>query len=364
MKRLSAILMLVVICLAATVFFAGCTDDSSSGTTASATPSETTAPSASALYSAGDIIKNPSSSSPIAVLIISYDAATDNYVRAYIYPNNDGSWGYRNDDSTLTVSRANLEKMYTKKVTTVNVASIPTRAPTTIATETPAEVTTTRTTSSTTVTPTATTALAPKVKSVDPDKGTAGTTVSITALIGQNFVSPANVSLKKGSTTIAATDVKVDNPTQITCKIAIPAGSEKGWWDLVVTNPDKQYHQYQNAFYMIASETTSSSSSSSSTTTSSATKVTITQIQDSLLVTGGSEGYKTVGILGTNLSAATKMKLVGTNTITSSTYVVNSQTSATGFFTIPAGVTGAFYVSVADASDTTLATSADRLTIQ
>src|SRR5512145_3496045 len=105
----------IVLLLLAIALFAGCTDSSKPNTPAP-TVTATTAAGPSALYSAGDIIKNPSSSSTAGVLIIRYDPAADNYERAYIYPNPDGSWGYRMDDKTTIVSRANIEKVYTQKI--------------------------------------------------------------------------------------------------------------------------------------------------------------------------------------------------------------------------------------------------------
>ena len=61
---------------------------------------------ARATYSAGDIVKNPTSPSTTAWLVIGYDAASDSYERALIYPNADGSWGYRSDDRTENAKRA------------------------------------------------------------------------------------------------------------------------------------------------------------------------------------------------------------------------------------------------------------------
>jgi hypothetical protein len=360
MKKFTAILVLVVMCLAACVFFTGCTDSS---TPAASEPSvsATTAAASSALYKAGDIVKNPASTSPIAVLIIKYDTAADSYERAYIYPNSDGSWGYRMDSNTVTVSRANIEKIYTQKISNMAVSSVPVSAPTTstaVVTQTTSSVATTSTTSTTTTT----LGLAPKVKGIEPDKGTAATTVTITELTGQNFVSPANVSLKKGSTTIAATDVKLDALGIISCKIAIPAGTTGGYWDVIVTNPDKQYGSYQNGFYIVASDVTATAT----TTTAPAvnTLVKITQIQDTLLVTGGTETSKEVTVLGTNLSAASKMKLIkGSTTITSTGYIPSGG-NAKGIFIIPAGNLGDYYVSVTDSGDTVLATSSGTLKIQ
>ncbi len=40
------------------------------------------------------------------MLIMGYDPATDMYERALIYPNADGSWGYRRNSNTEKASRA------------------------------------------------------------------------------------------------------------------------------------------------------------------------------------------------------------------------------------------------------------------
>jgi hypothetical protein len=92
--------------------------------------------------------------------------------------------------------------------------------------------------------------------------------------------------------------------------------------------------------------------------------VKITQIQDTLIVTGGTEGYKTVSILGNNVTAASSMKLTGPTTITATTYTSSSSSLATGYFTIPAGNVGTYYVNLVDSSGNILATSTSTLTIQ
>lgn len=370
MKKFTAILVLVVMCLAACVFFTGCTDSS---TPAASEPSvsATTAAASSALYKAGDIIKNPASTSPIGVLIIRYDAAADSYERAYIYPNSDGSWGYRMDSNTVTVSRANIEKIYTQKISNMAVSSVPVSAPTTITSVVTAQTTSSVATTSTTTTATTTLGLAPKVKGIEPDKGTAATTVTITELTGSNFVSGANVTLKKGSTIITATDVDVDSSAEISCKIAIPAGTTGGYWDVVVTNLDKQSDTYESGFYIITSDVTATAT----TTTAPAvnTLVKITQLRDNVVVTGGSD-FTTPNpllIYGTNLSSASNMILTkGTSKITGTGYSNPSTSSAQAVFTIPSGTvspgssTAIYTVQVVDSSGNVLATLADALTIR
>ncbi|MCK9581399.1 MAG: hypothetical protein M0Q92_13255 [Methanoregula sp.] len=358
MKRFTGILIVVIFCLVSGVFISGCTDSSSSDNSEpSVSVTETTA--TGALYSAGDIVKNPKSSSTVGLLIIGYNAATSMYERAYIYPNADGSWGYRLDTKTDTIDRSVIEKVYTEKIRTVEVSAVPIGIPS-AATTTTVSRTTIATTATTSATATTTTSAlpAPRIDDITPAKGTAGTTVTISELSGKNFVSGANVSLKKSSTTIVATNVDVDSSSVITCKFVIPAGTDSGYWDVIVTNPDKKYDTYETSFYIIKSDV------SATTTTSSTSMVTISSIQDPILVTGGGEGYKSVSILGTNLSVASNMKLTGSSTIVATSYAPSTSTSAIGYFTIPAGNVGTYYVSLVDSSGTVLATSTGTLTIQ
>lgn len=357
MKKFTAILIAAVICLAACIFIAGCTDSSTTDTPAESASVPVTATTASALFRTGDIVKNPSSSSPIAVLIIKYDAAADSYERAYIYPNSDGSWGYRTDSSTLTISRVNLEKLYSQKLSNVVVSSIPTAAPTTIATI----ATTTATTSTTTAVTTATLAAPPKISSIDPDRGTAATTVSGFIVTGRNFVTGANVSLKKGSTYIPATSINVKSSSEISCNIVIPAGTDGGNWDVVVTNLDKQSDAYETSFYIVESSVTATSTTSSSSSSSSGL-VKIIQIQNTNIPNGGVDWYGQISILGTNLTAANNMRLVGTNTYTGTNYACGTG-SASAFFSIPATSTGTYHITVVDSSGTILATSPDTVTV-
>ena len=93
------------------------------------------------------------------------------------------------------------------------------------------------------------TAPAPTVTSIMPNTGTRGTSVSITNLAGNYFVSGATVKLTKtGDPDIVATGVIVVSPMQITCSFSIPSGATTGLWDVVVTNPDTQYGTLSNGF--------------------------------------------------------------------------------------------------------------------
>jgi hypothetical protein len=233
MNRSSWVIPVVIALLVAGVFIAGCSDESTPASDTTPQVSPTTAASSGALYSEGDIVKNPSSSLSNGLLIVSYDAASDMYERATVYPYKDGSWGYRIDSKTSKISRTNLEKAYTEKVTSVSVSSITIGAPTT--------VTSAPTTTATTIVTTATTsaAYAPKIKDITPDSGQTGTDVDIDELEGSNFATGAKVLLKKsGETSLTATDVEVESSTVISCSFNIPSDTETGYWDVVVTNAD------------------------------------------------------------------------------------------------------------------------------
>jgi hypothetical protein len=354
---------IVLLILAMTALFAGCSDSAKPADSTQSVPA-TTAAATSALYSAGDIIKNPASTSTTGVLIIRYDPAADSYERAYIYPNNDGSWGYRMDDKTTTVSRANIEKIYTKKVSTIAISSVPVGMPTpvqtatvaAVATATPIKVTATTATTATTSTPTG---LAPKVSDIVPAKGTAGTTVSITALEGQNFRTGANVSLVKGSTKIPATNVLVTSPGVITCTIAIPGGSAGGYWDVLVTNPDKQYHQYKTAFYIVEGSGTTTTTTTSATVTATTTidpifGTTITSVSPQYGYIGSSPQ---ISITGSNFAYVTNMVLTGPRRIPATTFDRSSLTSGVGTFDLSTAPSGTYTIQAVSVDGTILGTS-------
>ncbi len=90
---------------------------------------------------------------------------------------------------------------------------------------------------------------APKVSSITPDSGTAGTAVSITNLAGNNFRSGATVRLhKNGQSDITASSVVVISPTKITGTFIIPATAATGNWDVVVMNSDGTFDTKNNGF--------------------------------------------------------------------------------------------------------------------
>jgi len=85
----------------------------------------------------------------------------------------------------------------------------------------------------------------PKVTSISPASGDAGTLVTITNLAGTNFVqgtTPIVKLSKAGASDITATNVTVISSEKITCTFLLPAASETtlGQWDVVVQNTNGQ----------------------------------------------------------------------------------------------------------------------------
>jgi len=243
----TALVLLLISC----VLFTGCTNNSSSTNTTTQPSPVTTALSGGAKYVSGDIVRIPNSNAVTAILIIRYDAATDMYERALIYPNDDGSWGYRMNSNTEKASRVVLEKVYTEKITNKPIASIAIGKSTVTTTAPTASTTQTQSTSAPTITTTTTVLLGgkPSFKSIDPDYGTAGEQILITALTGTNFRSGATVTLMMADNpNITATNVDVKSSLLITCTFNPPASTTAGAWDIVITNPDGQFVRYSNIF--------------------------------------------------------------------------------------------------------------------
>jgi hypothetical protein len=342
MERKYLVISGLIVLLTITIFIAGCSNSSASNSSAQSEVTGTVIPAATSgpLYTAGDILKNPKSSSVIGVLIVSYDAATDMYERALIYPNSDGSWGYRMDSRTDSVSRMTIEKVYTVKVTNIALSSIPIGTPAVTATPVPAATTL----SSSTVTPTSATSAAsgPKVLGITPDTGYTGTSVAVTGLTGNNFLSGATVQLvNSGSPGIAATGVSVVSASDITCTFAIPSNASVGAWDVQVTNTNGNSGSYANGFII-------RSNPSITTTTTAATtagNLTVTGIAPSA---ASSNSHSSYTITGTNFVVGATVKL------TSSIYPdirqfqvsATTPTSITVWFDIPQNYTGNWNVVV------------------
>lgn len=329
----------LAILLIACLLIAGCSTPDTGDQTV-----QTTATVAGALYSAGDIVKNPKSSASTAWLVIGYDADADSYERALVYPNADGSWGYRMDTRTEKAGRVVMETVYSEIVEHISPSSVPVVTPT--------EITTVSTTSATTLsatrtaTTTATVSLAPVISKIIPDKGDAGTTVTITDLVGDYFKNGANVSLRRsGSAEIKATGVRAYTPKSITCSIAIPADAVAGAWDVVVTNPDGQSATYTNIFsvHRTAGVLTTTSSTSAGT-------IPINYIDPSI----GHAGNNQIVITGSGFQRGATMKLQKSDKLdlNARETIWNSETSIQCFIDIPVGTAGAWDVVVTNPDKT------------
>jgi len=370
MDKSSGIISVFFLLLFAGVLIAGCSSDTPSSNATAAQPGVTTAASSGVLYSAGDIIKNPKSSSGSALLIIKYDAGADTYERAYIYPNSDGTWGYRMDSKTEKISRSIIEKVYTQKVGTKSVSAIPISTPTAAVTATQVYTTKATTAASATTATTTTTSTAglPKVISIEPDNGKTGTTVSITELKGVNFVTGATVGLvKSGSTNITATSVSVSSANIMTCTFTLPSDASVGYWDVLVTNPNGQYHQFKNGFNVRQGSTSSTTTTTTTTTTtsSSSTSATITSVSPTVISSAGADVLaKRLTISGTNLGAVSNIKITKSGTTISGTgYYASTANEAWANFDIPASSNGAWTVIIVDSSGNTISSLSNGLTV-
>jgi hypothetical protein len=215
--------LLLVFC----VFFAGCSDESAPGNTGTPPP---TIPAAK--FREGDIIATASTSTSSSLFIIlKYDAATDQYTRAIIEKNIDGSWGHRTSDRTEKSPRSVVEKVYTVRVGHVEVSSVPFDTSTI-----PVSLVTTQIPSG----------RAPSITKISPDFATKDSAVSVT-ITGSNFQDGATVKLvRPGSAPVTATGILV-TATSITCLFNLN-GKSDGSYNLVVINPDGQSDSRQNIF--------------------------------------------------------------------------------------------------------------------
>jgi hypothetical protein len=207
------------------VVFAGCSDESPSAETTTPLPAHP-----EAKYGEGDIIATASSSaSPSLYLILKYDAATDQYTRAVIERNADGSWGYRSSDWTERSPRTDLEKIYTVKAGHVAVSIVPVITSTLLSELTRAP-----------------SGNAPSISKISPVFVVRDTVVSVT-ITGSNFQNGAMVKLyKTGSSPINATGVSV-TAFDISCFFNLN-GKSDGSYNLIVINPDGQSDSLPGAF--------------------------------------------------------------------------------------------------------------------
>jgi len=334
------IFAIFVIFLVTCVFITGCTNSSSTAETANTTTALATSTTAGPLYSAGDIVKSSSASAGTAWLILSYDSAADTYSRAFVYQNSDGSWGYRMSASTETSGRASVEKMYPVKVTHVSVSAVPVKTQTIATTAVAAATTVSSTVTATAIT---TTVGQPSFKDMTPDEGYAGTSVSITDLVGSNFVSGTTVLLTHtGSTSINATNVAWISSSHLTCTFVIQSNAVADVWNVVITNPDGQSVTYSSYFTVHGS--TSSATTTTTTSVASGT-IGITSVTASPQSTSGySQGWsgKLTIITSTTLQQGLTVTLKNTisgATISVSNPPLNSNTEILATFsqTVPAG---------------------------
>jgi hypothetical protein len=338
MDRTPAFVSGLVILLVACILIAGC---SSTDTTNSDTQPDTTTNPA-ALFTAGDIVKNPASTVTTAWLILGYDAASDTYERAMIYQNADGSWGYREDNRTEKAGRSVMEKVYTEKVANTPPSSVPIGMPTPIATEEETTFATEPVTTVTTMAP-----LAPLITNIIPDEGYAGTSVSVTDLVGENFVTGSTVTLSRnGSATITATGVRAVTNTSIICTFAIPSDAPVGAWDVSVRNPDGQSATFTNIFTVhrtaIPLVTTPAIHSGS---------VPITDIEPPF---GFSSTHSSYIFTGSTFETGARVYLEksGSPDIEAPIVIVNSATQLQCFFDIPQGSFGIWDVKVVNPDNT------------
>lgn len=250
MERSATIFTAFCIFLIIGVSMSGCSDSPDPGASETGVPATTAGP----LYTAGDIVRSASGSESPAWLVLSYDPASDSYSRALVYKNIDGSYGYRTSPNTEMSKRTMMEKVFTVKITTVTVESIPTAAPTTVTTEITTTVTKTTTSASATTTTTTSTAR-PSIKAMAPEQGEAGTEV-VTEITGSNFVSDLKAELRRsGEKSIKATEISWYSSSSVTCTFDLPNTTKVGAWDIVVTNPNGLSGEYTNYFTVRGNET-------------------------------------------------------------------------------------------------------------
>jgi len=211
--------LFLILILAVSVLLAGCSSNSSQASTTVAT---TTTTMAGPKYVAGDIVATSSTQAAPLWLILSYDQTQDQYTRAMIYKNSDGSWGYRVNSDTSPFPRADMEKVYPVKIAHVTVTSVPIVTPTA-----PTTVATTLSGSP------------PSITSISPTSGAQNSVVTLT-ITGNNFLNGATVEvIEAGSTPVSGTGLSVTS-SQITGSFNLN-GLAMGKAIVKVTNPDGQY---------------------------------------------------------------------------------------------------------------------------
>ena len=217
------------------VFIAGCSSQPAANatTTANTTTASTTATATTAFsgiqFVAGDIAAKTSTSTDTFWLILDYDKTTDQYDRALIYKNTDGSWGHRINTNTEKSPRATMQKVYPVKIAHVAISSIPVVTPTVP-----------------TAVPTTLYGSGPSISNITPTSGAVSGTVTMT-ISGSGFVNGATVKLvQAGYPPVTATGVSVSS-TSISCTFSL-GSLQKGFATVRVTNPDGQSGSLENVF--------------------------------------------------------------------------------------------------------------------
>ncbi len=357
MNRKSGFVIIVLVVLFTSVLIAGCTNSAPANNSTVQTTAIATAPSTAALYRAGDIVRSPKTAEETGYLILKYDAGADSYERAFIYRNDDGSWGYRVDSESLTLPRPAFEKINTVKVAHVDPSGVSLKKP--AVTTQPVTAVTSPGSAAATTPPgtTKTPGMKPQIKGITPESGIAGTSVSISDLKGDGFQNGASVILaRSGSQNISATSVNTLSAKQLSCTFLLPANATIGIWDLLVINPDGQSAGYTNGFTVRAN-----TNPTTATTTSPTAGISITSIDPTNAYSGN---YYSFTLQGSNFKDGITCKLTksGKPNIPASTVQRTSDTQMQCFFAIPSGSMGAWNV-VLENTDGTTGTLTDGLTV-
>lgn len=276
--------------LIAAILMAGCSSDSSDTVTVTAVPTTIV----TAIYSAGDIVaRSDSGTENQLFVIINYDAATDKYTRAWIYKNNDGSWGHFIDSKTENADRKLVEKAYPVKIAHVTISSIPVVTPTVAVATTITYV-----------------GSGPSVTSISPSSGVKEGSVTVT-IAGENFQTGVIATLiRPGEDTVTGTATTVSS-TSITTTFNLN-GKAEGKYNVRVANPDGRSDTLQSAFTIGAPGPVISSISPSSAE--------LNETVDSFTISGenfGTDNGVTVSfILGSVTIDCTSATALGTNKIT------------------------------------------------
>jgi hypothetical protein len=274
--------------LFAGVLMAGCSGQSD--TSATDTVATTAVPVAK--YTAGDIIAKTSEGGDYLYVIKQYDSSTDQYERAWIYKNADGSWGHFIDSKTDKSDRALIEKVYPVKIGHVTVTSVPVITPTPVVVANVTYV-----------------GLGPSITSISPTSAAQDATVTIT-ITGTDFQTGAIPKLiQPGSAAITGSATSVSS-TSITTSFNLNQ-ADGGHYNVLVTNPDGRSDSLQNAFTV--------GEGSPVVTSISPSTAEMGDMIDSFTING--QNFKTTGVkitflLGSAVIDCTSAEVVDTTKIT------------------------------------------------